>query len=63
VTGRPVPVVRKPGRALDVPVNVLDATRLSKAVGWTPESPLAHGLEKTWRWMEGQYEKRAESPA
>jgi UDP-glucose 4-epimerase len=55
VSGRNVQVVRKPGRALDVPVNVLDVSRLSQSVGWRPEMPLADGLQRTWDWMQANF--------
>lgn len=51
VTGRPVRVERRPGRPLDVPVNVLDTGRLRAATGWRPEWGLDAGLERTWEWL------------
>ncbi len=51
VTGRDVAVTRKPGRAVDVPVNVLDTARLRDAVGWRPEIPLREGIARTWDWI------------
>lgn len=55
VTGSQVPVVRRPGRALDVPINVLDTTRLTAATGWTPAWSLDDGLARTWRWLVDSY--------
>lgn len=52
VTGRDIQVRRKPGRALDVPANVLDSGRIRKAVGWAPAISLADGLRRTWEWMQ-----------
>jgi UDP-glucose 4-epimerase len=53
VTGERTEVLRKPGRAVDVPVNVLAIDRIRKAVGWAPETGLAEGLGKTWAWLRG----------
>lgn len=50
-TGRKVEVIRKPGRPIDVPANVLDTGRIQKAVGWTCETTLRRGLESTWNWI------------
>ena len=57
VTGRPVEVVRRPGRPIDVPANVLDSRRLEAAVGWRPRVDLEEGLARTWEWL-----KRRETP-
>jgi UDP-glucose 4-epimerase len=51
VTGERTEVLRKPSRAVDVPVNVLAIDRIRKAVGWTPETGLVPGLAKTWAWL------------
>jgi UDP-glucose 4-epimerase len=52
VTGRELQLIRKPGRAVDVPVNVLDSTRLAEATGWKARTQLPEGLERTWNWMK-----------
>jgi nucleoside-diphosphate-sugar epimerase len=52
VTGLAVPVIHRPARPLDVPISVLDCTRIGNAVGWKPDIPLAEGLRRTWTWMK-----------
>jgi UDP-glucose 4-epimerase len=54
VAGRPLDVERLPGRAIDVPANVLDCTRAREQLGWSPTVPLAEGLSRTWAWVAGE---------
>jgi len=49
--GRPVERRYFPGRAIDVPVNVLCNDLARQELGWTPKIPLFEGLEKTAGWM------------
>jgi len=50
--GRSVRRVFLPGRAFDVPTNVLDISRAKEHLGWTPEIPLAQGLSRMTRWLQ-----------
>jgi UDP-glucose 4-epimerase len=52
VTGREIDVRYTPGRAFDVPANVLDITRAGKELGWTPRTSLPDGLQRTWDWLQ-----------
>jgi UDP-glucose 4-epimerase len=45
--GRPLPVEYAPGRTLDVPANVLDASLARRHLGWGPRTSLAEGLRRT----------------
>lgn len=47
VADHPVQVVYKPARSLDVPVNVLDISRISASLGWAPRVDLPEGLRLT----------------
>jgi UDP-glucose 4-epimerase len=49
--GRPVKVNYSAARALDVPVNVLDASAAAKHLGWRASTPLAEGLRRTYEWL------------
>lgn len=49
-----------PKRHFDVPVNVLDASKLFKVTRWKPDVLLEEGLERTWKWF---YEKQNETAA
>ena len=40
-------VIQKPGRAFDVPANVLDSSRLRKSTGWCPKVDLEMGIART----------------
>lgn len=39
-----------PLRKFDVPVNVLDSSRLSRDTGWTMRIPFEDGIIRTWNW-------------
>jgi UDP-glucose 4-epimerase len=47
----PAPVIHMPGRAADVPVNVLDISRIQAALGWTPRTDWTGGLQRTAAWI------------
>lgn len=50
-----------PGRALDVPANVLDVERVREELGWIPQTGLSEGLAATWEWVstfDGGVERR-----
>lgn len=49
--GRPVKVQRGASRALDVPVNVLDASRAARHLGWRASMSLGEGLRRTRDWL------------
>jgi UDP-glucose 4-epimerase len=50
--GRPVARRYLPGRAFDVPKNVLDISRARNLLNWRPETPLSEGLRRTLKWLE-----------
>jgi UDP-glucose 4-epimerase len=52
VTGKLPDVVHKPGRSLDVPISILDTSRLRRVTGWAPEWSFESGLLNTWKWMQ-----------
>jgi UDP-glucose 4-epimerase len=43
--------VYKPDRGFDVPVNVLDSSRIRRETGWRPRIPLEEGITRTIRWL------------
>ena len=43
--------VYKPGRAADVPVNVLDISLAARELGWKPRSPWFESLRLTAEWL------------
>jgi UDP-glucose 4-epimerase len=52
VLGRPDAVrIHKPGRATDVPVNVLDIALIDREFGWFPRTEWIQGLMWTADWM------------
>ena len=51
VTGERPEVEYLPGRALDVPANVLDVARVRDELGWSPRTDLAEGVARTWDWV------------
>ena len=46
-----VGVVRRPGRAADVPASVLDTALIRRETGWRPRIALADGLAQTAGWL------------
>ncbi len=46
--GTPVWLTYMPERQFDVPVNILDSTKLSTQTGWVPRTGLEEGLERIW---------------
>lgn len=49
-----VDIVHKPGRATDVPVNVLDTSLIRQEMGWAPGTPWPAALDATIAWMRCQ---------
>ena len=52
-----VEAVHKPGRATDVPVNVLDTSLIRREMGWAPRTGWAEALEATAAWLRGRSER------
>jgi UDP-glucose 4-epimerase len=50
-TGREVVVEQRPLRAFDVPVNILDCSRIQADTGWRAKIGFPEGLEKVWQWF------------
>lgn len=48
--GQQLPVQYRPGRPVDVPVNVLSIERARGVLGWLPRTGLRPGLEATLHW-------------
>lgn len=42
------------GRAVDVPVSILDISRAQSSLNWQPEIFIKEGLEKTIQWMKSR---------
>jgi UDP-glucose 4-epimerase len=51
VTGERPEVGYRSGRALDVPANVLEVSRVHEELGWSPQTELAEGIARTWEWV------------
>lgn len=51
-----------PPRPFDVPVNVLDSTKLFKETGWKPSISFQNGVKQTWQWFyettDGSFRKK-----
>ncbi len=50
VTGLPILVAYQPGRAADVPLNVLDTRLIRRCTHWSPRVSLEEGIARTYRW-------------
>lgn len=50
--GRRIEKIHRIGRAVDVPVNVLDCSLAKRELGWAASTDFIHGLEATSAWME-----------
>ncbi len=51
ITERTPLLLRRDGRVADVPVNILDSTRLRLETGWRPQVDWARGLRDTAAWI------------
>ena len=51
VTGCTIERLYKPGRAIDVPINILDVRRAADELGWFASTPMQTGLAQTFDWM------------
>lgn len=47
-----------PGRAIDVPVSVLDCSLAERELGWAPKVALPEGLQRTVAWLRAQPKTR-----
>lgn len=47
-----MPITYKPSRKVDVPVNILDMSRVEKCIDWKPRVTMPVGLELTRFWLE-----------
>lgn len=54
VTGKTLRVNYTPRRSVDVPINVLDITRIRTEWQWSPSTSLEIGLAKTWQWINSK---------
>ena len=52
--GTAVAAVHKPGRATDVPVNVLDTSLIRCEMGWASRTGWTEALEATAAWLRGR---------
>ena len=49
----PLPrVEHRPGRGFDVPVNILDSSRLRQETGWRPVIGFEEGIRRTIQWLK-----------
>ena len=53
LVGHDVPVTWRPGRPVDVPTNILDASKARSLLGWSPEVTFEEGLRRTWSYYAG----------
>jgi UDP-glucose 4-epimerase len=56
VTGERPEVEYLAARALDVPANVLDITRVREELGWRPRITLNDGIARTWNWIKSLHQ-------
>ena len=40
-----------PLRQFDVPINILDSTKLTKETGWEKTVSFEEGIKRTWKWL------------
>lgn len=53
--GHEVAIDHQPARGFDVPVNVLDIGKVTRATGWRPFMPFGEGLARTWDAIAATY--------
>ena len=54
-SGFKVEVSTAPARPFDVPVNILDSSKLATETGWKPKVSFEKGIEETWNWFYENY--------
>lgn len=52
VCGKELRTIYRPARSIDVRSVVLDNARLAARLGWQPGVGLAHGIARTWEWLQ-----------
>jgi UDP-glucose 4-epimerase len=50
--GRPLRINRLPGRAVDVPVSILDITRAGKYLSWRPQTDWEEAIQLSYAWAQ-----------
>ena len=55
-------VTNPSGRAIDVPINVLDRTRARVDLGWSAQTPFEEGVRRAWEWMRTLPPPRPSAP-
>ena len=48
----PVKIESLPERSFDVPVNILDSSKLNLQTGWEPKIEFSEGISATFHWLE-----------
>lgn len=59
VTGQRLPVTYTSSRQLDVPASVLDITKASSMLNWSPTMPLVEGMTRCYAWARGHVHELA----
>lgn len=54
-------VVHTPKRPIDVPLNILDSSKLQSETGWKPTTDFDQGVSRTIDWMKMEYTKGTKS--
>jgi UDP-glucose 4-epimerase len=55
VTGINPQVIMQPSRSMDVPVNVLDISNITRTTNWSPNIGVREGIAITWNWIREYY--------
>ena len=58
ITGCTPHLVHREARSADVPVNILDSTRLQRETGWQPRVDWEDGVRRTAAWLAQQQQQR-----
>ena len=48
----PITVEYMPSRGFDVPLNILDNSRLQRATNWAPKTSLEEGIRRVYKWLQ-----------
>ncbi len=59
VTGQHLPVTYTALRQLDVPTSVLEITKASSILNWSPTIPLVEGMNRCYAWARGHVHELA----
>ncbi len=51
ILNQEIQIIFETSRTVDIATNVLDISKLKKAINWMPKTPLSSGIQQMWKWI------------